>query len=179
MLLVPPGRYKLTLAVKETRSEQIGTSEHGLFLPSLEENSLDASSIVLARSLQVVEHIPENLIPFVLGDFRVVPNVTRAFDNRDDMGVYLQVYNASIDQSTAEPNVEVEYQILREGKIVKSYIDPKKNSVLNYGDRLVLLQAVDLNDLSPGGYTLKVSIRDQINPSQELSRKVDFSVTGG
>ncbi|MDA2923479.1 GWxTD domain-containing protein [Acidobacteria bacterium AH-259-L09] len=176
MLLLSPGRYKLTLAVKDDRSEQIGTLEAGLILPSLKQTALDASSIILARLLQFVETVPDRVVPFVLGDFKVVPNVTRTFNKGDDIGLYLQIYNAGIDQSSLEPSLDVEYQILRGGKIVKSYLDPKKNSVLNYRDRLLLLQAFDLQDLLPGNYTLRVKVRDQIG-NKELSRQVDFSVT--
>lgn len=175
MLLLEPGRYKLTLAVKDDKADRVSTTETGLILPSLESN-LEASSVILARTLQFVEDPPEMAVPFLLGDFKVIPNLSRSFNRGDPMGLYLQVYNAGIDQSSQQPQVDVEYQILQKGKVVLSFLDPKKNSVLHYGDRLILLQAFNLRSLNPGRYILKIKVNDQIQ-SRELSRQIEFSVT--
>lgn len=176
-VLLTPGRYKMTLVVKDDASGRLGTAQIGLVLPALREEDLNASSVILARVLQFLERPPEEILPFVLGDFKVVPNVTRTFSSGDDIGVYLQVYNSGFDQSMQQPQVEVEYQISREGKVVKSFLDPKRNSVLNYGDRLILLQAVDLEGLAPGLYTLRVKVRDRIL-DKALTREADFTVAG-
>ncbi len=176
MVLLDPGRYKLTLAIRDDQAGRVGVHESGLVLPQLKPETLDLSSVILARALQYIEQVPTDVEPFLLGDFKVIPNVSRSFNSGDDMGLYLQVYNAETDQANQEPQVEVEYQIWRKGKIVKSYLDPKKNSILNYGDRLVLLQAFKLRGLEPGGYTLKVKVTDQIQKT-EISRQVAFDVT--
>ncbi|HSR51275.1 MAG TPA: GWxTD domain-containing protein [Acidobacteriota bacterium] len=175
MILLPPGRYKLTMAVKDDRSDRVGSQTLGLVLPGREEG-LDASSVILARALQYRKDADPEIDPFLLGDFKVIPNVTATFNRGDQMGLYLQVYNAGVDGSTSQPEVDVEYQILHEGKVVMSLLDPKKNSVLNYGDRLVLLQAFDLKKLKPGDYKLRVKVADRIQATQ-LSREVPFSVT--
>ncbi len=175
MLVLPPGRFKLTLAVKDEVSGRAGTLQRGIALPVRKEDELDSSSVVLARVLQFVQQVPEQAVPFVWGDFKVVPNITATFNSADDMGVYLQVYNARIDQTSLTSSVDVQYEIWQDGKIVKSYLDPKKNSVLDYGDRLLLLQALDLADLQPGQYLLRISLADEIGGGR-LSREVGFTV---
>ncbi len=175
MLLLAPGRYKLTLVIKDDHSQTVGTRQVGLTLPGVEEGKLATSSVILARALQFVEEVPEQLTPFLLGDFKVVPNVSRTFNAGDDMGVYLQVYNARMDQTSQSADLEVEYRILREGRVVTSYLDPKRNSVLDYGDRLLVLQAFRLRDLEPGQYQLEIELRDTIADTA-ISRHVDFSV---
>ncbi|MEE8583872.1 MAG: GWxTD domain-containing protein [Acidobacteriota bacterium] len=175
MLLLEPGRYKLILAVKDDRSDRVSTTETGLILPGL-ESDLEASSVILARTLQFVENPPDQAVPFLLGDFKVIPNLSRSFNRGDPMGLYLQIYNAAIDQASQQAQIEVEYQILHKGKVVLSFLDPKKNSVLQYGDRLILLQAFNLRSLRPGRYILKIKVNDQIQ-SRQLSRQIEFSVT--
>ncbi len=177
ILVLPPGRFKLTLVLQDDHSQSVGTRQFGLLLPALKEDQLDTSSVILARALQFVEEVPQELTPFVLGDFKVIPNVTRTFHAGDSMGVYLQVYNAAVDQATLASDLEVEYRIRRDGKIVKSLLDPKRNSVLDYGDRVLVLQAFPLKDLEPGSYQLEIHLRDTVGGA-EASRSIDFSVTG-
>ncbi|MFQ5738300.1 MAG: GWxTD domain-containing protein [Acidobacteriota bacterium] len=175
MLLLAPGRFKLTLAIKDDNSDQVGTLETGLILPE-PAGGMSTSSIILASTLRFLRQVPDQAPPFVLGSFKVIPNVTRTFNSRDNLGLYLQIYNSSLDQASLEPMVEVEYQIMKGGRVVKSYLDPKKNSIINYGDRLVVVEAFDLKDLRPGEYTLRVKVSDQIQ-KKELSREVKFSIT--
>ncbi len=177
VLPLTPGRYKVTLAAQDDNSNHTATATLGLHLPSRSAESLDASSMILARVLQYIEQAPDAPLPFMLGDLKVIPNVTRTFHQGDSMGLYLQIYNAGVDQSSQRPDVEVEYQIWKADKIVKSVQDPKSGTVVDYGDRLVLVQGFPLSDLPPGGYTLKVKLRDRVGRS-ELNRQVQFNVVG-
>jgi hypothetical protein len=41
--------------------------------------------------------------PFVIGTTKVIPNLSGVFKRNQPVGVYLQVYNAAIDQTTLRP----------------------------------------------------------------------------
>ena len=53
---------------------------------------------------------------FVIGTTKVIPNVARVYRRGQPVGVYLQVYNAGIDQTTLRPSVDVEYALIKDGK---------------------------------------------------------------
>lgn len=176
VLLLEPGRYKLTMVVRDPAGDKASTIDLGLVLPRGNAERLEASSVILARTLLFVEDPPDQAIPFLLGDFKVIPNIQRSFNRGDPMGLYMQVYNAGIDQADEGLQVEVEYQILQGERVVLSFLDPKKNSIVQYPDRLILLQAFNLKNLEPGSYVLKIEVNDPVR-GQELSRRVDFTVT--
>ena len=50
------------------------------------------------------------------------------------MGVYLQIYNAGIDQTTLRPSVEVEYALIKDGKELGKQAEDWRGSRTN-GDR--------------------------------------------
>ena len=48
----------------------------------------------------------------------MIPNVAGIYHRGQPVGVYLQVYNAGIDQTTLRPSVDVEYVLTKDGKEV-------------------------------------------------------------
>ena len=78
------------------------------------------------------------------------------------MGVYLQVHNSGIDQTTLRPSVEVEYALLKDGKEVgKQLEDWRGNS--DSGQRLTLARLIDSQSLAPGDYSLEVRVKDRVS----------------
>ena len=55
---------------------------------------------------------------FVLGDVKVRPSIDKVFLPSDPLGVYLQLYNFGLDQSTHAPFVQVTYTITSQGKVL-------------------------------------------------------------
>jgi len=53
---------------------------------------------------------------FVIGTTKVIPNVSGVYKRGQPVGVYLQIYNAGIDQTTLRPSVDVEYALIKDGK---------------------------------------------------------------
>ena len=53
---------------------------------------------------------------FVIGDTKVIPNLSGEYQKGQDIGIYMQVYNAGIDQTTLRPAVDVEYTLMKNGK---------------------------------------------------------------
>ena len=50
---------------------------------------------------------------FVIGNAKVIPNLSGVYKQGEEVGVYLQVYNAQIDQTTLRPAVDVEYVLTK------------------------------------------------------------------
>src|SRR5438094_3465253 len=125
-LPLKPGRYKLTVVVKDESSGRIGTLDLGLVVPHFEDNTLSNSSLILADLLQP---LPTNQVGsgmFVIGGTKVRPSVNQTFTRTQNLGIFMQVYNLGIDPKTHHPSVDVTYDIRKDGKQVLK--QPEDNS---------------------------------------------------
>jgi len=90
------------------------------------------------------------------------------------VGVYLQVYNAGIDQTTLRPSVDVEYALLKDGKELGKQAEDWRG-MSDSGQRLTLARLIDTRQLAPGEYELAVRIRDRVS-GQALTPSAKFTV---
>ena len=111
---------------------------------------------------------------FVIGDKKVIPNLTATYRRGAPIGVYMQIYNAGIDQASLRPSVDVEYALMKDGKeIGKQTEDWRGNS--DAGQRLTLARLVDSRGLNPGEYAIEVRVRDRVN-GQNLVQSAKFTI---
>lgn len=176
-LSLPTGIYKLELVVKDLNSGNIGTVSKSVHIPQLENDRLITSPIVLAKMLENLKTIPEAPQSFVIGDVRVVPNVTRRFKAEEELGVYLQIYNSALDAAAEQPAVTIEYTISDgNGKVLTQITDKAGNSIDYFSEqRLVLMRKIKLAGLEKGTYKLRVNINDTISGKTTAS-EVEFEV---
>ncbi|MDA2937628.1 GWxTD domain-containing protein [Acidobacteria bacterium AH-259-A15] len=179
VLTLQPGRYKVELVIKDLTSGDLGTLTSSIHLTGLENQKMVAGPIMLAEQLESLEDFPETPQSFVIGDVRVVPNVKRQFRASDQLGVYLQIYNPTLDSATLEPAVSIEYTIARGDKAVSEVRDEDGLSIGFFSpERLVLVRKMDLASLEKGRYRLKVKVIDSIS-GQSSSSQADFEVIEG
>jgi hypothetical protein len=92
------------------------------------------------------------------------------------LGVYLHVYNAAIDQTSLAPALSVTYRLLRGGEVVRQAVDENGESTQYFSEqRIVLIKALSFDDLEPGEYTLQVEVQDRLS-AQQLTVSDDFSL---
>lgn len=169
-IAVPAGLYKLTLILEDLHGERMGSTEIRLPAPQYDEKQL-ASSLILAESIQRLGTVPDSIQMFVLGDLKVIPNVSRTFASAGSLPVYLQVYNLQVDQALARPDPEIVYEISRNGKIVKNVADIASQNLAYFSpERAVFVQYLDLEGLPLGDYSLGVTVRDGISRESAVTR---------
>jgi GWxTD domain-containing protein len=169
-------RYKLALVVQDQHEQKTASTTTAIVPPSYSEDELQASSFILADMLQPLDKAPEQNEMFVLGDVKVRPRIGGRFNRDSPMGLYLQLYNAEIDQSTLEPSLEVTYRIVGRGKVLAEHVDRDGESTQFFsGQRVVLVKGLSLKGLNPGRYKIQVTVRDQLDQETlELTR--DFEI---
>jgi hypothetical protein len=111
---------------------------------------------------------------FVIGQTKVIPNVSGIYKKGQPVGVYLQVYNAGIDQTTLRPAVDVEYVLLKDGKELGKQAEDWRG-MSDSGQRLTLARLIDTRQLAPGEYELAIRIRDRVS-GQALTPTGKFTV---
>ncbi len=175
-VLLPTGIYKLDFVVKDLGSGNISTLSTSLNVPKLPEQSLSSSPLILAKVLQPMDTFPEAPQTFVLGDLKVVPNISRVFKTADHLNIYFQVYHASLDPSRSRPKLVTVYSIFSGDKLVSQLTDAAGTS-LEYASELraVMARRLELQRLTPGKYRLRVEVIDSIS-GQSTSQETSFEI---
>ena len=110
----------------------------------------------------------------MIGQTKVIPNVAGVYHRGQPVGVYMQIYNAGIDQTTLRPSIDVEYALLKDGKEVGKQTEDWKG-MSDSGQRLTLARLIDTRALPVGEYELAIRVRDRVS-GQTLSPSQKFSV---
>jgi hypothetical protein len=168
-----PGVYKVDVIVRDVSSGATGIRHVGFTVPKYDPAKLSTSTLILAAKLENLSDQPA-VGQFVIGQTKVIPNVAGSYKRGQAVGVYMQVYNAGIDQTTLRPSVDVEYSLLRDGKeIVKQTED--WSGMSDAGQRLTLARLIDTNGLTPGEYQVLIKIRDRVS-GQTLAPSEKFTL---
>jgi len=154
-----PGRYRVDLLVRDLESGAASLQHVGFEVPKFGLN-LAASSLILASVLEQAAALPASR-QFVIGDKKVIPNLTGAYHRDAPIGVYMQIYNAGIDQTTLRPSVDVEYALIKDGREVGRQVEDWRGTSTT-GDRLTLARLIDSRGLDPGDYVLEVRANDRV-----------------
>src|SRR3989475_4125583 len=97
-LPLPPGTYKLDGIVRDVGSGATGVRHVAIPVPKYDPQKLSTSTLVLATKLENLADQPA-VGQFVIGQTKVIPNVSGIYHRGAPVGVFMQVYNAGIDQT--------------------------------------------------------------------------------
>jgi GWxTD domain-containing protein len=170
--VIEPGRHKIDIIVRDVHSGATGVRQLGFEAPRFPENRLATSDILLAARLEKTEGVTAG--QFIIGANKVIPNLSRVFRRNDPIGIYLQVYNAAIDQTTLRPAADAEYVLLKDGKEISKQREDWLR-INDAGERLTLTRLIDSRSLTPGQYEIQVRIRDQVT-GQTTAPSATFTI---
>lgn len=155
-----PGNYKVQVVVRDVASGNKGIRSIGFKVPKFDKDNLWTSTLILASKLRPTDDRDIGAM-FVIGNAKVIPNLSGDFKKGQDVGIYVQVYNAKIDQTTLRPAVDVEYILTKNGKEILR--EPENWSGLSdSGQRLTLARLLPTSGLEPGEYEIKIRIQDKV-----------------
>lgn len=161
-----PGTYKVDVIVRDVASGSRGVRTLGFTVPRYEAEKLSASSLILASKLHSTTEKDIGGM-FVVGNAKVVPNLTGVYKRGQEVGIYMQIYNAGIDQTTLRPSVDVEYVLLKDGKEVFRQKEDWQG-LSDSGQRLTIARLLPTTTLPLGEYEIKISIRDRVNDKNKV-----------
>lgn len=170
---LPPGNYKLDVIVRDIESGATGVRHVAVVVPKYDNQKLSTSTLILASKLEGLNDQPA-VGMFTIGNVKVIPNVSATFHRGSPVGIYMQIYNAGIDQTTLRPSVDVEYALMKDSKeLGKQSEDWRGNS--DSGQRLTLARLIDSRNLTPGEYSVQVRVKDRVS-GQSLTQEAKFSL---
>jgi GWxTD domain-containing protein len=168
-----PGTYKVDVIVRDVTSGATGVRHLGFTVPKYDAKQLSTSTLVLATRLEGLGDQPA-VGQFVIGQVKVIPNIASTYHRGAPLGLYMQVYNSGIDQTTLRPSVDVEYVFTQNGKEL-SKLPETWQGLSDAGQRLTLAKLFSTDKLTPGKYKVEVRIRDRVS-GQTLSPSAEFTV---
>ncbi len=166
-IALTPGTYKVDVIVRDVVSGNRGIRSIGFTVPKYNTEKLGISTLVLASKMYVTTERDIGGM-FVIGTTKVVPNLSGQFKKGQDVGIYMQIYNAGIDQTTLRPAVDVEYTLYRGGKEVMSPQKEDWSGLSDSGQRLTISRLLPTGQLPVGDYELKIKIRDRVNDKNKV-----------
>jgi GWxTD domain-containing protein len=172
-VVLSPGRYRVDVIVRDIASGATGVRHVGFEVPKYDPAKLSTSTLILAVKLEGLGNQPA-VGMFTIGNVKVIPNVSGSYHRGSPIGLYMQIYNAGVDQTTLRPSVDVEYALMKDGKeIGKQMEDWRGNS--DSGQRLTLARLLASQSLNPGDYSVEVRVKDRVS-GQALVQTAKFSV---
>jgi GWxTD domain-containing protein len=173
-MALTPGTYKYDIVVRDVSSGNRGIVSMGFTVPRYDEKKLSTSTLILATKLrQTTDRDIGGM--FVIGGAKVIPNLGSTYRKGQEVGIYLQVYNAGIDQTTLRPAVEVNYILTRGGKVVLQQPEDW-TGLSDSGQRLTLARLLQTEQLEAGDYEIKIQIKDRVG-NQTLEPAGKFTIT--
>jgi GWxTD domain-containing protein len=172
-----PGTYKVDVVVRDVETGNRGLVNMGFTVPRYDEKKLSTSSMILASKLRSTTEADIGG-QFVIGNAKVIPNLSGTYKKGQEVGVYLQVYNAGIDQTTLRPAVDVEYVLTKGGKEI--FRQPEDWSGLSdSGQRLTLARLLPTDFMPLGDYELNIVIKDRVSGQvlKDDKLKSKFTIT--
>ncbi|HRJ87866.1 MAG: GWxTD domain-containing protein [Blastocatellia bacterium] len=172
-IALTPGTYKVDVVVRDVGTGNRGIVNQGFSVPRYDDKLLSTSSLVLAATLRTTDDRDIGGM-FIIGGAKVIPNLEGTYKRGQDVGVYLQVYNAGIDQTTLRPAVDVEYVLSKGGKEVLRQSEDW-SGLSDSGQRLTLARLLPTTALETGDYEIKVLTKDRVG-GQVIENKGKFTI---
>jgi len=176
-LPLAPGRYRLSVVAKDVVGETQSTYDVALDVPRLQDDVFSGSSLILADQL---EKLPTRSIgtgQFAIGSTKVRPKLDETFHQNETLGIYMQIYNFDMDETTRKPDGSVTYEIVRNGTNEKVLDFTEEVSAIPgaAASQTVIEKRLPLTNLAPGDYTLQLKITDKLR-DETLTPSAKFKV---
>jgi GWxTD domain-containing protein len=179
-VVLPPGRYKIDVVARDIVSGKTGVLHHSFEVPRYQEKQFATSTLILAASIDKMDNQTIASGQFMIGRYKVKPMVSGIYKPGQNLAVFLQVYDADMDQATLQPALSVEYIVSRGGQELLRVVEngnTKMGIIDLKGQQLVIARAIPLTDKlsEPGTYTVTARITDLVS-QKVLTPQASFTV---
>ena len=171
---LPPGRYQLRLAARDSRTGAAGSVVYDLDVPDYNKLPFSMSGLVLTSlsgaSLATVR--ADDQLKAVLP---VPPSAERTFPQNDELALFAEIYD---DGRAPEHKVDILTTVKSDTGTVLFMNEDERASTELQGQRggYGYTARIPLTDLPPGLYVLRVEARSRLGDHPAAGREVRFTV---
>jgi len=192
---LPPGRYKLNIAIKDANGERIGIWARAIVVPQFNEG-LAASSLILSTMAQSFPEKPPTCLHIdgigpgtgppscgrIIGRTQIAPLVPSAdgkpviFRRDQQINLWMQVYNLQVDDKKHAPSATIEYSLVNtETKAPVLHRLDSTDAMLPLADQFTLQKKISAAALPSGAYQFQIKVHDNYS-GQTVSRSCALAV---
>lgn len=156
-----PGKYKLHITVEDKNAQRIGVQDYVLDVPRIPDQSLQASSMILAYS---VTDRPAGMLAidmFALGEKRVKPNASGVFRPTDNLNVWQEIYGLTVDPVSRKPSATFEMLISQNKQEIRKSTS-SSTDLTGSGQQLTYTNSVPLGNFGQGTYDIQIKVTDNL-----------------
>src|SRR5579863_3932362 len=179
-----PGRYKLSIAVKDVNGDRKGVWARSIVVPEFSDDKLATSSLIVADQMEPVPTKAIGTGSFVIGAMKIRPRVAPADgkpalfkrDRDQKLNFWMQVYNLGVDEKTHKASATFEYDITNVATN-KSVVQKTESTETmgNVGDQVTLQKTIAAASLQPGVYKIQIKVNDNVS-KQTVDPSAMFAV---
>jgi hypothetical protein len=170
-LSLPPGRYQLRMAARDTVSGALGTVFHDLDVPDFAAAPLSMSGLVLTS-------IAGTTIPTLRLDqedltLPVLPSATREFTTDDELILFAEIY----DRATVPHGVDTTATVRTgDGDVVFRHRQESSSGGPEAAGGFGYVARIRLRDMPPGLYIVTVEAESRLTNGGRAIRQVPFRI---
>ena len=173
-MILDPGTYYLSCEVEDRATKRVGTYRKRMRVRSFGQDTLEISSLLMARRIQMRENAP-----YGRDQFAVLPNPLQVCRRQGHAWFYFEIYNLSREEfGTTHYRISYQMQSLPEGAAGSSTAD--WTTAVSYSYRGVRdweprHLRVDMDGASPGPRAFRVVVED-LNTGRKALAETRFRV---
>lgn len=162
-----PGKYKMSILVKNEISKEFTSLERNLLIPS-EKDSFQMTSILMGYKKRDNPPPENRLRPFQMGKYQIYFHAKRVFLTQDELVLTFQIHGMSQE---LKDRGELKYTFLKNDKEFKSFT----KRITEYDEVPDFVEQVSLQEFFPAHYRVRVTL--QIEKQEVLFETDEFDVT--
>ena len=162
------GAYQLRVAVRDEKSQRVGSASQFIQVPDIKKDRLTLSGIALSsydprEEKNITSEADKQLTGELTGNTLLTHGALRRFRSGHVLQFAYIIYNAKLDKSTNQPQLTTQLKLFHNGKEIYSGketdYDAKAQPDLK---RLVAEGALQLGGLNEGEYVLQLVVTDTL-----------------
>jgi VWFA-related protein len=172
-----PGKYRIKFLVRENHSGKMGTFETPFVIPDLAADSmlLKTSSVIwssqrepLKAAVGAAEKTNRRAAaanPLIVGDEKIVPNITKLFRRSQNMYISFDVYDAAPDPANQQARrIAVSMSLFNKNGIKAFESSPlyATQTIATRPNAVPVQLQVPMKGLAPGHYTCQINVIDEV-----------------
>ncbi len=162
-----PGKYDLTIMLKNEISKEFTTLERKLIIPD-EDDKLQMTSLLLGYDLADKPTRENRIRPFQAGEYQIHFQANRIFLRTDKLVIIFQLHGLSPLQK--EQGI-LKYTLLKNDEEFQSFT----RNVSGYENLPLIIEQLSLQDFTPAHYVVEVDF--QLNDQKVFSGRDEFDLT--
>jgi VWFA-related protein len=163
-LKLAPGNYTVELIVRDAVGDRATAERFALTVPE-PQGALSMTSLVVVAALEPADPKSDPTDPLRLGDKRIVPNLGQPV--AASAGASLPIYYVVFVKPGAKLGPKATVEVARGAQVVARGSSPLPAADAN--GRITGLSPIPLQKLTPGSYTVKVSVTDGETTAEETA----------